>query len=82
MNVSTPVWATADAFCRSPPIGPTVPSSAIVPVTATPPGGVSSPGVSSSISVSVNASPADGPPIDCVSIDSSNGSSTVAVSNG
>ena len=46
-----------------PPIAPTVPSSPIVPVTAMfwPP--VSSPGVNSSIRVSVNANPADGPPI-------------------
>ena len=82
MNTSTPACATADAFCRSPPMGPTVPSRSIVPVTAMAPPPVSSPSVSSSISVSVNASPADGPPIEAVSIESSNGSSTAAVSNG
>ena len=81
-NTSTPAWATADAFWRRPPIAPTVPSSSIVPVIAMfwPP--VSSPGVSSSIRVSVNASPADGPPMRPVSMSSSNGNSTRCVSNG
>ena len=41
-----------------------------------------SPADSSSISVNVNASPADGPPMLPVSMSISNGSSTVAVSNG
>ena len=50
------------AFCAPPPIGPTVPSRFIVPVTATrwPP--VSSPGVSTSSTARVKASPAEGPP--------------------
>ena len=58
-----PAWRTAEAFDCRPPIAPTLPSTSIVPVTATflPP--VRSPGASWSISVSVNASPADGPPM-------------------
>ena len=81
-NTSTPAWATADAFWRRPPIAPTVPSSSIVPVMAMfwPP--VSSSGVNSSIKVSVNASPADGPPMRPVSMSSSNGNSTRCVSKG
>ena len=35
MKSSTPTWRTADTFWASPPIAPTVPSRAIVPVTAT-----------------------------------------------
>ena len=63
MKWSIPAWRTADTFCGSPPIGPTVPSSWIVPVTATSTPPSRSPSVSSSSSVSVNASPALGPPI-------------------
>ena len=63
-------------------MAPTVPSRLISPVTATSLPPVRLPGDSSSIRVSVNASPADGPPMLPVSMSISKGSSTVAVSNG
>ena len=72
----TPTWRTADTFCGRPPMAPTVPSRSIVPVTATSVPPVRLPGESSSISVSVNASPADGPPMLPVSMSISNGRST------
>ena len=50
------------AFCAPPPIGPTVPSRFMVPVTATRCPPVSSPGVSTSSTARVKASPAEGPP--------------------
>ena len=82
MKYSTPTCCTADTFCASPPIAPTEPSRLISPVTATSAPPVRLPADSSSISVSVNARPADGPPMRPVSIVISNGSWTLAVSNG
>jgi hypothetical protein len=59
---SAPALRAPTSFCRMPPIGPTVPSSAIVPVPAIRRPPVSSPGVRTSRIARLNISPADGPP--------------------
>ena len=81
-NTLAPVRITAMVFCFSPPIGPTAPPGLIVPVAATSTPPVRSPGVSVSSSASVNARPADGPPIWPESMSTLNGNWNVIVSGG
>jgi len=78
-NSFAPARRAVTAFCGAPPMGPTLPSAWIVPVTATflPP--VRSPGVSSSRIVRVNASPADGPLTRPVSIATFTGKSNFSL---
>ena len=79
-----PDCSTSDAFDDRPPIAPTSELMLIVPVAAMRLPPRRSPRDSWSISVSVNANPADGPPMDVVSMEifTFSGRLTVAVSLG
>ncbi|MFM8715019.1 MAG: PDZ domain-containing protein, partial [Actinomycetota bacterium] len=70
----------AIAFCGIAPTAPTVSSPLMVPVAATFTLPVSEPFDSSSSNAKVNAKPADGPPMESVSIPTSKGVFTVRVS--
>src|SRR2546429_185256 len=78
-NSFAPARRAVTAFCWAPPMGPTLPSARIVPVTATFLRPVRSPGVSSSRIVRVNASPADGPLTRPVSISTFTGKSNFSL---
>ncbi len=59
----SPTCFTAEALEDSPPMAPMLPSTSIVPVTATLPPPINEPGVNASSRVRANAVPAEGPPM-------------------